>query len=101
MRWWWWWLGLRGARCTHACHTHAAERLKRLQGGRAFRRYISDNVHKQGAGAHTLLAAVEQVPEDIRRGTALSDNPKTPYPYGKHSPDSVWSEEVPAGVQQG
>lgn len=79
-----------------------------VQGGKAFRRHISDHVHKEGAGAHTFLDAVEHVPEDIRRGTALSDNPKAPYPFergkrpsssGDASSDCV-SSEVPAGVQQ-
>jgi len=63
------------------------------KGGKAFRRHLADNVHKPGSGVHTFLAAVEKVPEDIRQGTAASDNPKTPYSFGPRSAQSENSAE--------
>jgi tRNA-dihydrouridine synthase A len=45
------------------------------QGGRKFRQYLSDNVHKKDSGVHTFLRAVQEVPEEVRYGTASSDNP--------------------------
>jgi len=35
-------------------------------GGRAFRRHLSENVHKEGSGSHTLWRAVENIPEEVR-----------------------------------
>lgn len=33
------------------------------RGGKQFRRYISENAHKPGAGSEVLLAALERVPD--------------------------------------
>ena len=49
------------------------------QGGRAFRRHLSDNVHRPGSGIHTLLEAVEKVPREVRLGLSPA-NPKPPLP---------------------
>lgn len=47
------------------------------KGGKAFRRHLSDNVHKDGSGIHTLMEAVERVPLAVRMGL-VPDNFKEP-----------------------
>ena len=49
---------------------------------------------------HTLLEAVEKIPEDVRRGTAECDNPKT----GTHafaSSDVSSDSSVPSRANAG
>jgi len=68
------------------------------KGGRAYRRLLAEQVHLQGSGLHTLLAAVQKVPEDIRLGAVTEEkNPKSLLPWVANSthPEAPRVQEAP------
>ena len=50
---------------------HMLNLFKGQPGGRAWRRHLSENAHKPGAGPEVVLAALDRVPEDVRQAKGM------------------------------
>ena len=61
----------------HSVTRHTLGLFSGQPGARAYRRYLSENAHREGAGAEVVEAALALVPETVRRAPPLADTPAT------------------------